>query len=515
MKTFLLRGVPTPLHRDGWWFVSAMQRDGGGYASPSKPTFKSKETQRPYLLMVLLVLLFAADFLFWEHPLGISLAIFAAVLASAVLTVVPSKTTPRRLAIGAAILIAAVLPSVDYIQPLSLVFYVAGLSFFAAWITLDGKGRWQEFLNAALRFLCIGPFLSLSEAGSATRTASQDLNWATYCRKFALAWVLPLVLGGVFIVLLINANPIVESWIDGLSTDDWPAPDMLRIAFWAVLAALIWPFLIVTRLRQRMLHPLVPRSLTHMSASHALLNTASITNSLILFNLVFAVQTLLDITYLWGGAALPEGMTYAQYAHRGAYPLVGTAILAGLFALVARPFARRYPGLKVLLGVWLLQNVLLVVSSLYRLDLYIDQYGLTYLRIRAAIWMLLIAIGLCLIGGQLLRNKNNAWLLRNNLIALVSVLYACTFINFADVIASHNLERDDAKLEHALVDKQYICRLGPTAAAAIHEFETETGEKLCGNQLRTRPPENLNWQSWGFRNWRVQHGFATATSKDY
>jgi len=37
---------------------------------------------------------------------------------------------------------------------------------------------------------------------------------------------------------------------------------------------------------------------------------------------LFAIQTVLDIQYLWRGAALPDGMSYATYAHRGAYPLI-------------------------------------------------------------------------------------------------------------------------------------------------------------------------------------------------
>ena len=40
-----------------------------------------------------------------------------------------------------------------------------------------------------------------------------------------------------------------------------------------------------------------------------LFGRAAILRSLLLFNAMFAVQTLLDIVYLWGGPALPDGMT--------------------------------------------------------------------------------------------------------------------------------------------------------------------------------------------------------------
>ena len=68
------------------------------------------------------------------------------------------------------------------------------------------------------------------------------------------------------------------------------------------------------------------------------------TLSLAAFNLIFALQNGLDIFFLWSGAPLPEGMTLAEYAHRGAYPLIATALLAGLFVLVTmRPRSRPPP----------------------------------------------------------------------------------------------------------------------------------------------------------------------------
>ena len=56
--------------------------------------------------------------------------------------------------------------------------------------------------------------------------------------------------------------------------------------------------------------------------------------SLVAFNLIFALQNGLDLAFLWSGAPLPGDLTLAGYAHRGAYPLIATALLAGLFVLV-------------------------------------------------------------------------------------------------------------------------------------------------------------------------------------
>ena len=67
-------------------------------------------------------------------------------------------------------------------------------------------------------------------------------------------------------------------------------------------------------------------------------NVASVANALVCFNLILGVQTVMDGLYLWTGASLPPGMALASYAHRGAYPLLATALLAEAFALsLAKP----------------------------------------------------------------------------------------------------------------------------------------------------------------------------------
>lgn len=81
-----------------------------------------------------------------------------------------------------------------------------------------------------------------------------------------------------------------------------------------------WP----VALRPRMLAP--AKSRPSLRLPEALLNLRSILWALLTFNLNNALQTGLDLTYLWGGASLPTGMTPATYAHRGAYPVCMSAL---------------------------------------------------------------------------------------------------------------------------------------------------------------------------------------------
>ena len=197
----------------------------------------------------------------------------------------------------------------------------------------------------------------------------------------------------------------------------------------------------------------------------------AVTRSLILFNVLFALQSALDLTYLWGGASLPHGMTYAHYAHRGAYPLIATALLAAGFVLIAmRPGgpAEQSRLIRPLVLLWTGQNVLLVVSSIFRLDLYVAAYSLTYLRLAAFIWMVLVAAGLVLMLIQIKLKKPNSWLIAANAISLALVLYGCCFINAPRLMASYNVEhsRENGGTGPYL-DLRYLASLGPQALPPV------------------------------------------------
>ncbi len=57
--------------------------------------------------------------------------------------------------------------------------------------------------------------------------------------------------------------------------------------------------------------------------------------AIVVLNFLFAVQTVLDDAYLWGGGARNklDGMNDAAYMYRGTYALIVTALLSAAFVL--------------------------------------------------------------------------------------------------------------------------------------------------------------------------------------
>ena len=345
-------------------------------------------------------------------------------------------------------------------------------------------------------------------------------SWTPGWLDWLVAWIVPLSVFAVFLMLFASANPIIEHglmWIDLQKL--FELLDARRVAFWIFIACIIWP-LIRRRIKSNPVWESEPRVTIAAQPSDFdyLLGVQAIARSLILFNALFALQTGLDLTYLWGGAALPDSMSHAEYAHRGAYPLVATALLAAGFVLIAmRPGgpAEHSRLIRPLVLLWIGQNILLVISSIFRLDLYIAAYSLTYLRLAAFIWMGLVACGLLLILVQIVLKKPNSWLVTANAATLALVLYGCCFINAPQIIASYNIAHSrQLGGTGPSLDLTYLAGLGPQALPVLEAHIKQIpalgpiarGRRTCRDQALSRHP--ANWRGWGFRAWRLQRYLA-------
>ena len=203
----------------------------------------------------------------------------------------------------------------------------------------------------------------------------------------------------------------------------------------------------------------------------------SILISLFLFNAIFAVENGLDIAFLWSGATLPVGMTMADYAHRGAYPLIVTALLAGAFVMItANPATEigRHPLIRRLVVLWTAQNLVLVASSVIRTIDYIDAYMLTSLRIAALVWMGLVAASLVLICLRMIWRRQLAWLINRVAAVTLAVLFCSSLVDFGAVAAEWNVHhaREVGGTGEAL-DLAYLQDQGPSAMTALAWLECQ------------------------------------------
>lgn len=446
-----------------------------------------------------------ADWLLYDQRVGISAVIFATALAGISLVTNLEAVDRRRLLPAGLVLIAGLAPAVETLDALSLGFILLALGVAAAMLTNRGFDSLANRSRALRELYMFAPFRLIRDAIGALKAPGISSGIA--------AWIAPTLMSCVFLLLFASANPLIEKWLSAANlaklTANLSAP---RILFWVLALSLIWPFVYLRWHRTRTSAAMPALAI----GTNELLSTATVLRSLILFNLLFAVQTVLDVVFLWGDAALPVDITYASYAHRGAYPLILTALLAAGFVLVAmRPGgpAEQSRVIRPLVYLWVGQNVMLVISSILRVDLYVQTYLLTYWRIAAFIWMLLVATGLVFIVARIVLQRSNAWLIRVNLIAVLLTLYACSFTNFAAIIADYNVDHSqEASGKGVPLDLSYLNSLGPQALPGVDRASKlflrhsryPTFVSSRDSLVERFRRDTASWRAWGLRDWRLR-----------
>ncbi|WP_342248686.1 DUF4153 domain-containing protein [Sphingomonas sp. OTU376] len=368
----------------------------------------------------------------------------------------------------------------------------------------DDAGRW------GLRLLAhglSGPLTPLLDLARLSRRRPQR-GGRTPSNLLTLL-VLPLAMTGLFVALFASANPIIAETLGQVRL-----PWFGEVVFWGMTLVVVWPSLRPSRWATRVT-TLLPRTGMPLPS----LPVASLLLSLMLFNLVFAVQNGLDLAFLWSGAALPKGMTLADYAHRGAYPLIATALLAGLFVLVAlRPgsASAANPAIRRLVVLWVAQNLLLVASSILRTLDYVEAYSLTAFRIAALAWMGLVAIGLALICWRMLAGKSAAWLINANALMAALVLSTASVVDLDASAAAWNVRHArEVGGRGVELDLCYLSRSGSSSLVSLVELERRPLQPgfrdrvrfVRDLQFRMLADAQADWRSW---TWRGAQRLATA-----
>ena len=491
MKATLTTGVPKTVQaHGGWWRI-------GAAGSATRCVGKRGAARPAGLRVILLVaLLVVADALFWGLVPGLSLAVFVALTFLAAGLLWPRAIPRRRLALASCLLLLSLLPLIELVQPLSLLLACVGAP--PAFALLAGRPA-----RGSLWYWWRAPVFAARAAAGAVLGGCTRLGSGAGLPGIAALWALPLVVGGVFGALLLRANPVLDrALLDAMSLD-LTVPSPRRAVFWAFVAGFVWPMLRLS-LFARILSPTPPHPRLGPVRMPRALNSGAIVRSLVLFNVMFAVQNALDLTFLAAGVRLPEGMSFAEYAHRGAYPLVLLAGLSGAFALLARPFVPAAPQIRWLLLVWIVQTVWLTVSSGVRLDLYVSVYGLTHLRLAAAIWMGFVGAGLLLLLWYVWVGQTQAWVLRRLAAMGALALYGCAFVSFDRVIAQYNLTHPVQQ------DPAYLCSLGEAVVPVFLEARGHSVKTFCRDAYYVGPVVHTprDWREWGFRNARVRRSLA-------
>ncbi|MFG2339675.1 DUF4153 domain-containing protein [Streptomyces yangpuensis] len=124
---------------------------------------------------------------------------------------------------------------------------------------------------------------------------------------------------------------------------------------------------------------------------------------LVVLNLLFAGFNAVQLAVLFGGydkVLESTGLTYAEYARQGFWQLLWATLLTlAVIALALRWAPRSGAGdrrlVRAVLGILCALTLVVVAAALRRMDLYVDAYGLTRLRVSVAameLWLGLVIV---------------------------------------------------------------------------------------------------------------------------
>ena len=190
-----------------------------------------------------------ADWLFYGWQIGISLALYLAVLGGVAAAGNRAHATRRTQIAMAAVFVAGLLALIEAVNTLSAaVAALATALFVIIIITTREASSWQRSLFEAATIPFRGPFQLAGDLFRSLRsTTGRVPEWLSM--DSLVAWIIPLAACFVFFSLFASANPLIEY---RLMQIDFRALlkllDPKRIGFWIVTICAIWP-LILRRFR--------------------------------------------------------------------------------------------------------------------------------------------------------------------------------------------------------------------------------------------------------------------------
>lgn len=229
---------------------------------------------------------------------------------------------------------------------------------------------------------------------------------------------------------------------------------------------------------------------------------------------IYFIFCIIQISYLFTGMKIPSGYTYSSFARQGFFQLLFVAVLNLILVLFCMGFFRKNKVLNVLLTFISGCTYIMIISSFFRMYLYIEAYQLTRLRVL----VLAALLGIFIILGGVIRSiyRENFPLFRYSA-AVVTVIYLCLSLSHMDYwIAKYNTALTGLNITW---ENQYITTLSADAAPvyvkALEEGTetTEIAKEMLRYYFDDCTEEVL--KNTGFRKFNLSRHIAAKETKKY
>lgn len=487
----------------------------------------------PNRFWVIVILLgWTFDFLFWEKPLGINFAIFVTLcLATGILLL---RWDGLRLSRRAGLLLIpiAFLAAMTFIrlEPMTVFLSISMILFLMGVFALTYlSGEWARYslLDYVFGYLRLAGSLIARPIGFAAQARREQpavnekrgARMWPYLRGVVIA--LPVIV--IFASLLSSADPIFaqqfENLIDLFRIDNLPEY-IFRLVYILIFAyALAGAFLHAAQTSDEKVDEKIL-----VSPFLGFTESTIVLGSVVLLFLAFVI---VQFQYFFGGQAniSIEGYTYSEYARKGFGELVTVAffsllLLLGLGAITRRDTENQRRSFSML-GVALVGLLIVVlIAAFQRLVLYEAAYGFSQLRTYTHVF--LVWLGLLLVAVvalEVLRRERSIGLAM--ILAALGFIISLNVLNVDAFIVRQNIQREirgTTEEARADLDAQYFVNLSedaiPPLVGAFHSnsMPAHIREKIgaalaCKLYERGQNERAVPWQGFHFSRWNADKSF--------
>ncbi len=368
--------------------------------------------------------------------------------------------------------------------------------------TLGVIAQWGRLLPNCVRLFLSSQFKSLPS--ETTRRRIQAI-----VRGLLIA--LPLLF--VFGVLMIQADAVFEDLIE--TWFSWDIERVLSQGFLALVLTIFVGGLYGGWFLRHIVRP--PTAQTQRSYLGGIEIGIVLGSMILLFGSFVAIQ----MQFLFGGQPLVQetaGLTYAEYARRGFFELLS---LVGFSACLLLALHHRLEKsakterLFAILGyLWIALLFVVIASAFFRMNVYVQQYGLTARRLYASAGLAWIGFLLLWLGATVLRGRSHLFAFGAALSAVLCILGLNVLdpdalmarINLGESVlaqrsqATHE-DRQEQYQEGNGTDLTYLRSLSADAVPTLLKgldrlppIQRETLSRHLAEQEKTRRQEG--WRSW-------------------
>lgn len=432
--------------------------------------------------------------LFYGQKLGISVFLFCLALGFFILYLLDKNNRIKNKK-ALILCVPIILISATYFIFNNTFFYVANIIALIILFTLMvilavfEKTSIGLILNRAV-YLLLGPIEFLEEAiGSIIETienffhkkeVSKEKN--EKLRKIIIGILIAIPILIVVLMLLSSADSIFSSELkEVISTlfrlEIFEKQTYINLFFRIIIILMIAVYLIA------LLYNVLEDNFTEKEVGEKKNWTIdrTIGNTILtILNLVYLVFCYIQISVLFMKTGNMGDFDYASYARQGFFQLMAVSVINLVIILITskrNEINKKLNYTKVMNLCLSMFTLIILFSSFYRMYLYEQEYGYTFLRLMVYVALITEAILIIPTVMYILDMKIN--LTKTYFVVIIIMYIIVNYMNIDNVIAKRNINRyfEDTSGEYEL-DIEYLGTLGIDAAGEIKRLENEENKMI-------------------------------------